>query len=264
MGETSWRAATHLKRPGGCSTGPAGAAAAGSGPVHRHRHFLQQPPSSSRHQFEHPGQRGRFPGRRVRGPLSPPSSRQHDLAHSGGPGSEPRDGRHDEGIFGGALNPRAGHRLPGRGALVRLCHRPGRAGAGLAQQPPRRLQRRPVLGHSDDFPIGGLVDARPGRPRGGVQRLGLSAPRPFTPRLSAPPPSVRRPSAPRLSAPPPFSASAFSASAFSASAFSASAFSASAFSASAFSGSGFSTAYSDAQINSLVAESTEPAQWTNR
>jgi hypothetical protein len=55
-----------------------------------------------------------------------------------------------------------------------------------------------------------------------------------------------------------FSASAFSASAFSASAFSASAFSASAFSASAFSGSGFSTAYSDAQINSLVAESTEP------
>ena len=55
-----------------------------------------------------------------------------------------------------------------------------------------------------------------------------------------------------------FSASAFSASAFSASAFSASAFSASAFSASAFSASAFSTAYSDSQVNSVLAASTQP------
>ena len=59
-----------------------------------------------------------------------------------------------------------------------------------------------------------------------------------------------------------FSASAFSASAFSASAFSASAFSASAFSASAFSASAFSTAYSDSQVNSVLAASTQPGTVT--
>lgn len=54
-----------------------------------------------------------------------------------------------------------------------------------------------------------------------------------------------------------FSGSAFSGSAFSGSAFSGSAFSGSAFSGSAFSGSAFSTAYTSAEVDSVIAVSTQ-------
>jgi hypothetical protein len=77
-------------------------------------------------------------------------------------------------------------------------------------------------------------------------------------------PSAFSPSAfsPSAFSPSAFSPSAFSPSAFSPSAFSPSAFSPSAFSPSAFSPSAFSTAYSGAQLDSLLAVSTTPGAVT--